>query len=99
MHPTQLYESVADALIFAYLYFRMGKTHTAGAILGWYLALYSTARFLIEFFRFHEQGLHFGLSYTQWISLATLAAGVALLIVRRGVSKPVFGGKPVHSST
>lgn len=82
LHPTQLYESIADALIFAFLYFRIGKAHTSGSILGWYLALYSTARFVIEFFRFHEQGLHFGLSYTQWISLATLAAGVALLILR-----------------
>jgi phosphatidylglycerol:prolipoprotein diacylglycerol transferase len=83
LHPTQLYECVADALIFMFLYYRIGKSHTAGAILGWYLALYSAARFIIEFFRFHEQGLHFGLSYTQWISLATLAAGVALLLFRR----------------
>jgi len=99
LHPAQLYESVADALIFAFLYFRIGKTHTAGTIFGWYLALYSTARFIIEFFRFHEQGLHYGLSYTQWISLATLAAGVASLILRRGTAKLAFGGKPVHSST
>jgi phosphatidylglycerol:prolipoprotein diacylglycerol transferase len=84
LHPTQLYECVADALIFAFLYFRIGKAHTAGAILGWYLALYSAARFVIEFFRFHEQGLHLGLSYTQWISLATLLAGVALLALRQG---------------
>jgi phosphatidylglycerol---prolipoprotein diacylglyceryl transferase len=99
LHPTQLYESFADALIFAFLYFRIGKNHAAGAILGWYLALYSSVRFLIEFFRFHEQGLHFGLSYTQWISLATLAAGLALLFWRRLASKFAFGGKPVHSST
>jgi phosphatidylglycerol---prolipoprotein diacylglyceryl transferase len=99
LHPTQLYESIADAAIFLFLYFRIGKKHTGGAILGWYLALYSAARFAIEFFRFHEQGLHFGLSYTQWISLATLAVGVALLIVRRGAPKLAFGGKPVHSST
>jgi len=84
LHPTQLYECVADALIFGFLYFRIGKSHAAGSILGWYLALYSAARFVIEFFRFHEQGLHFGLSYTQWISLATLAAGVSLL------SYPIF---------
>jgi phosphatidylglycerol---prolipoprotein diacylglyceryl transferase len=99
LHPTQLYESFADALIFLALYYRIGKTHTAGTILGWYLALYSCARFAIEFFRFHEQGLHFGLSYTQWISLATLAAGIALLIWRRGAPKLAFGNKPVHSST
>lgn len=84
MHPTQLYECVADAAIFAFLYYRIRKTHTAGEILGWYLALYSIARFGIEFFRFHEQGLHYGLSYTQWISLVTLAAGIAMLILLRG---------------
>src|SRR5271170_7210605 len=82
LHPTQLYESVADALIFLFLYLRIAKAHTAGAILGWYLALYSAVRFVIEFFRFHEQGLHLGLSYTQWISLATLVAGLGLIVAR-----------------
>jgi len=99
LHPTQLYECVADAAIFALLYWRIGKTHTAGAILGWYLALYSVARFVIEFFRYHEQGLHYGLSYTQWISLVTLIAGIGLLILRRGAPKLAFPGKPAHSST
>ncbi len=87
LHPTQLYESVADAAIFYLLYRLIAKPHAAGAILGWYLALYSSARFVIEFFRFHEQGLHAGLSLTQWISLATLAAGVWLLVARRGAPK------------
>ncbi|HYL38234.1 MAG TPA: prolipoprotein diacylglyceryl transferase [Bryobacteraceae bacterium] len=87
LHPAQLYESAADALIFAFLYRMITRPHTPGAILGWYLALYSSARFVIEFYRFHEQGLHFGLSYTQWISLATLAAGLALLIARRSEPK------------
>jgi phosphatidylglycerol:prolipoprotein diacylglycerol transferase len=80
LHPTQLYESLADAIIFAFLYRTIEKPHSAGSILGWYLALYSSARFVIEFFRFHEQGLHYGLSYTQWISLATLVAGIGLLL-------------------
>ena len=48
------------------------------------------ARFVIEFFRYHEQGLHLGLSYTQWISLATLGAGIALLIARRASPKLAF---------
>jgi prolipoprotein diacylglyceryltransferase len=51
------------------------------------LALYSSARFGIEFVRYHEQGLHFGLSYTQWISLGTLLVGLALLIARRSEPK------------
>lgn len=87
LHPTQLYESFADALIFVFLYRLIARPHTPGAILGWYLALYSSARFVIEFYRFHEQGLHYGLSYTQWIALGTLAAGVALLITRRSEPK------------
>jgi phosphatidylglycerol:prolipoprotein diacylglycerol transferase len=87
LHPTQLYESLADALIFVFLYRLIAKPHPAGSILGWYLALYSCARFGIEFFRFHEQGLHMGLSLTQWISLATLAAGIGLLVMRRGAPK------------
>jgi phosphatidylglycerol:prolipoprotein diacylglycerol transferase len=87
MHPTQLYESLADLIIFAFLYRMIARPHSPGAILGWYLSLYSSARFVIEFFRFHEQGLHYGLSYTQWISLATLAAGIGLLVVRRSAPK------------
>jgi phosphatidylglycerol---prolipoprotein diacylglyceryl transferase len=83
LHPTQLYEAFADALIFAFLYFQITRAHTTGTILGWYLTLYSVARFGIEFFRFHEQGLHAGLSYTQWISLATLVAGLGLIVWRR----------------
>lgn len=87
LHAAQIYESLADALIFAALYWMIRRPHRAGAIIGWYLVLYSSARFVIEFFRFHEQGLHFGLSWTQWIALATLAAGAGLLLMRRGEAK------------
>ena len=89
LHPAQLYEVFADALIFAALYWMIRRPHRAGAIIGGYLVLYSSARFAIEFFRYHEQGLHFGLSWTQWISLGTLVAGLVLLVARRGVKKPV----------
>jgi len=89
LHPTQLYESAANALIFVFLYWRFRRTHFAGEIFGWYLMLYSTARFIIEFFRFHEQGLHAGFSITQWISLGTLAAGAWLIAWRRALRTPV----------
>jgi phosphatidylglycerol---prolipoprotein diacylglyceryl transferase len=87
LHPAQLYEVLADALIFATLYWMIQRPHRSGAIIGWYLTLYSSARFVIEFFRFHEQGLHAGLSLTQWISLGTLLAGVVLFMARRGERK------------
>ncbi len=79
LHPAQLYESAANVAIFAFLWRKILRPHVAGEIVGWYLMLYSTARFLIEFVRSHEQPLEFGLSLTQWISLATLALGLWLL--------------------
>lgn len=79
VHPTQLYESVSNLLIFWFLWKRIHKPHVSGGIFGWYLVLYSTARFLIEFVRNHEQALQLGLSLTQWISIGTLLLGLWLL--------------------
>ena len=87
LHPTQLYESFAEFLIFGVLYWRIRKPHPTGAIISLYLMLYSTARFVVEFFRFHEQGNLWGgpLDTSQWISLALfLAGGSYFLVSRRG---------------
>lgn len=80
LHPTQLYEAFAEFAIFAFLYWRVRKPHATGSILGLYLMLYSTARFIVEFFRFHEQGLLWGtpLDTSQWLSLGLFALGVWL---------------------
>lgn len=91
LHPTQLYESFAEAIIFAYLYKRIQKPHAQGEIFGLYLILYSTVRFLVEFVRFHEQGTHLGLSLTQWISIVTLAAGICLVAMKRRAPKLAVG--------
>lgn len=82
LHPTQLYELATEALVFVFLYWRFGREHRAGEILGLYLVLSSSARFVIEFYRYHEQALPFGLplSITQWIALALLAVGIWLLV-------------------
>jgi phosphatidylglycerol:prolipoprotein diacylglycerol transferase len=80
LHPTQLYESGSEALIFGFLWWYFHRPHRTGAVIGWYLILYSVARFAVEFVRHHEQGLISGLSLTQWISLATFAAGIVLLL-------------------
>ena len=81
LHPAQLYEVITESLVFVILYRRFHRAHRAGEILGLYLVLSSSARFVIEFYRNHEQALPFGLplSITQWIALALLAAGLWLL--------------------
>ncbi len=82
LHPAQLYESVTEALLFAFLYWRYGKAHPAGQIIGLYLVISSIIRFLIEFDRFHEQALPFGLplSITQWIAIGLAIAGALILM-------------------
>jgi phosphatidylglycerol:prolipoprotein diacylglycerol transferase len=80
LHPVQLYESAANFLIFAVLYRMCSKDHRPGLIIGWYLVLYSTARFIVEFFRVHEQALVGPFSLTQWIALGLLALGAGILV-------------------
>jgi phosphatidylglycerol:prolipoprotein diacylglycerol transferase len=81
LHPTQLYEAFAEFLIFGILYWRIRKPHPNGAIIGLYLLLYSTARFIVEFFRVHEQGNLLGgpLDTSQWISGGLFLVGLACI--------------------
>jgi phosphatidylglycerol:prolipoprotein diacylglycerol transferase len=82
LHPAQLYESATEALLFAFLYWKYNKAHSPGQIIGLYLVISSVIRFLIEFERFHEQALPFGLplSITQWIAIGLAIVGLALLL-------------------
>lgn len=84
LHPTQIYESLAEAAIFAFLMWRFSKPHRPGVIIGLYLVVSSVFRFVIEFYRYHEQALPFGLplSITQWISLGLIVLGAAILWIR-----------------
>lgn len=77
LHPTQLYEALAELLIFGILYRSYRRPHANGAIIGLYLLLYSTARFLVEFFRVHDQANPFGgpLNASQWISIGLFLLG------------------------
>jgi phosphatidylglycerol:prolipoprotein diacylglycerol transferase len=83
LHPVQLYESAADLLIFFFLYRFVGRSPRSGQVMGLYLVLYSTARFIIEFFREHEQALVGPFSLTQWIALALFFLGAVLLLPRK----------------
>jgi phosphatidylglycerol---prolipoprotein diacylglyceryl transferase len=96
LHPAQLYESGAELLVFGFLYWRFGRPHAPGQIIGLYLVISSAARFLIEFTRNHEQALPFGLpfSITQWIAIGLAMAG-AVLLVRTRRTAPL--SQPLHA--
>jgi phosphatidylglycerol:prolipoprotein diacylglycerol transferase len=77
VYPTPLYELAAGLLIGGWLWWRLGKTHATGAIVGQYLALSGMARFLVEFIRRNPKVL-WGLSNAQLASVGAVVAGIAL---------------------
>lgn len=90
LHPTQIYESLSELLIFGFLYWQFHRPHRDGTIIGLYMVLYSVARFLVEFIRHHDQALPFGgpLSLTQWISIGTFLFGTWVLFRPTSVTAP-----------
>ncbi len=84
LHPTQLYESFLSLGVFLFLLrFRHRQTFP-GQIMGTYLLLAGTVRFVVEFWRDDERGpvLLLGMVSTQVIALV-LAVGAALFLFLR----------------
>jgi phosphatidylglycerol:prolipoprotein diacylglycerol transferase len=90
LHPTQLYEAAAEFVIFAILLWRIRRPHAPGAIIGLYLMLYSTARFIVEFFREHQQGNLWNGPFdtSQYVSVVLFAFGAWLSWKRTPQSAP-----------
>jgi len=88
LHPTQLYESFAEFLIAAVLYWLASRVHKPGSVIGLYLVLYGIVRLIVEFFRAHDESNPLGLSLSleQWISVLLAMIGMYLVFGR----KPVF---------
>ena len=90
LHPTQLYESLANVGIWGFLLFGLlpkvkSRRLAAGTVFFSYGILYGLARFVIEFFRYDDRGASvYPFSISQWLSLAAVALAAGFLI-RRGV--------------
>jgi phosphatidylglycerol:prolipoprotein diacylglycerol transferase len=78
VHPTPLYELAAGLLIGAWLWWRGGKQRGTGALVGEYLVLSGTARFLVELVRRNPKVL-WGLSNAQLASVGSVVAGALLI--------------------
>jgi len=84
LHPSQLYESAAAFLIFAFLLWLLPRKRFDGQVTLAYVALYSAVRFGLEFLRGDpERGSWFGgaLSTSQVIAIVLLL-GTAVLLPR-----------------
>lgn len=86
LHPTQLYESLAELAIFAVLYRQFLRPHRDGSIISLYLVLYGITRFLVEFVRYHDpqsNPLTGPFSTEQWVSLVLIVMGLSYRVVTR----------------
>jgi phosphatidylglycerol:prolipoprotein diacylglycerol transferase len=82
VHPTQIYESIATILIFAFLIWLARRKRFHGQVAMIYVMLYSVARYLIEYFRGDSARgfvLEGRLSTSQLISIVLFAAAAATL--------------------
>ncbi|MCX7626033.1 MAG: prolipoprotein diacylglyceryl transferase [Candidatus Sumerlaeaceae bacterium] len=73
VHPVQLYEALGNVVICGLLFLLWLRRKFVGQIALSYVLLYSIMRFGLEFLRGDaSRGVYFGLSTSQWLSLALL---------------------------
>jgi phosphatidylglycerol:prolipoprotein diacylglycerol transferase len=87
LHPAQLYESLANFLIFLVLIWLAPRKRFHGQVIVGYVILYSGARFLLEFLRGDpSRGAFFGgmLSTSQLIAILLLVGAAVVLPRLRG---------------
>ncbi|MCI9070241.1 prolipoprotein diacylglyceryl transferase [Clostridium sp.] len=86
-HPTFLYESVWNLIVFGILIFILYKKQNQhGVVLGSYMILYSLGRFFIEGLR-TDSLMFFGLRTAQIISLIGIIIGVVIIFMANKNSK------------
>jgi phosphatidylglycerol:prolipoprotein diacylglycerol transferase len=79
VHPTQIYESAVSLAIAAFcLLYVHGRKRYDGQVFVVFLGLYAVSRFLLEFIRADDRGGLLGLSTSQLIGVAIVAAAIAL---------------------
>ena len=103
LHPTQLYEAAAEALILALLLVFEHKARPFPGRTFWtYMLLYGISRFVIEFYRGDPRGLVFGvLSTSQFISmvLVPLSLGMLAWLARRPEATPGAGQRTLKQAS
>src|SRR5207247_2334573 len=83
LHPTQIYEFLAEGLIFAVLITLFRRKSFDGQIAALYMFLYGIARYFLEFLRADpERGSVFGgvMTVTQFISILLVIGGAIMWV-------------------
>jgi phosphatidylglycerol:prolipoprotein diacylglycerol transferase len=92
VHPTPIYEFIASALIFIYLWRIPARTKASGWVFANYLLLTGSARFLVEFIRINPQ-VSYGLTNAQLMSILCLIAGILIyMFILKSTAQPSAAG-------
>jgi phosphatidylglycerol:prolipoprotein diacylglycerol transferase len=83
LHPTQLYEAVAELLILVFLLVWERRGHGFPGRTFWsYMLLYGVSRFVIEFYRGDSRGMVFdALSTSQFVSVILVPLAIVMLFL------------------
>jgi phosphatidylglycerol---prolipoprotein diacylglyceryl transferase len=82
LYPTQIYESVGDFVIFLILLNVTKRRKFSGQALLLYFVLYSSLRFIIEFYRGDNPDIWYGFTLYQLISVGILVTALVIYILR-----------------
>ena len=88
VHPTQIYSSINAFVLCLFLWFYWHVRRNDGEVMALMLILYPISRFVLELIRVDELG-QFGteLTISQWVSVLTIACGIALFAYVRMFGK------------
>jgi len=83
LHPTQLYSSLGNFIVFFILLVLHRKKSYDGQVFLWLLVLHSTSRLFVERFRGDDRGMVFatGMSATQLVTLVLLIGAIVTLFL------------------
>jgi phosphatidylglycerol:prolipoprotein diacylglycerol transferase len=81
-HPSELYSALSLFLIFVILRLWQNSSHIRGEIFLSYCLLYSTKRFVMEFFRGDNPRIVFGMTISQGISIFVFAVSFLIFIYK-----------------
>lgn len=90
-HPAFLYESLLDILIFVLLnkIILQKCRDNYGCVTAWYLILYSTVRFFIEYIRVDCVRYVYGIPFPQFVSVLLILISAAFLLCKLYIAKNV----------
>jgi phosphatidylglycerol:prolipoprotein diacylglycerol transferase len=95
IHPTQIYSSIANLLIFVLLLRLSRRAHRDGVVFYSFLVAYGIWRFCIDFLRHYEANMYMGLNGLTWNqvgSIGLIATGLVLLLRKKAESKRAGSG-------